>query len=90
VTKVTGSFTFLDEVRGGSGLLVSGASLVGFGRVVSASTGAGSTNTSSDYTGRACCAGSTTSSRAEASSSSIVASVFAERSNTFAGDSSVT
>jgi hypothetical protein len=81
VTKVTGSFTFLDEVRGGSGLFVSGASLVGVGRVVPASATRGT------------CAGSnsgSTSSRAETSSTSIVASVFTERSNTFAGDSSVT
>lgn len=89
MTKVTGSFTFLDKVGGGSRLLVSGASLVGVGSVVPTSATLGS-NTSSNYTGCACRTSGTTSSRAETSSSSIVASVFTEGSNTFAGDSSVT
>ena len=79
VTKVTGSFSFLDEVGAGSGLLVSGASLVGVGRVVAASTTWGaSTGTESS------CASGTTSSRAETSSSGMVASVLTERSDTFA------
>jgi hypothetical protein len=89
VTKVTGSFSFLDKVGGGSGLLVSGASLVGVGRVVSSCPTLGS-YTSSDDTASTGSTSGTSSSRAKTSSSSIVASVFTERSNTFAGDSSVT
>ena len=81
VTKVTGSFSLLDKVGGGSGLLVSGASLVGVGRVVPTSATRGTSAGSNS---------GSTSSRAETSSTSIVASVFTERSNTFAGDSSVT